>query len=365
MGSEDHPTSWWRALPETGRVRCQLCPRACTLTPGQRGFCFVRKATSAGMVLDTHGRSSGFCIDPIEKKPLYHFLPGTPVLSFGTAGCNLGCRFCQNWDLSRARQADRAQSVASPTAIARTAAQHGCASVAFTYNEPIVFAEYAIDTAHACHEQGVHTVAVTAGYVNQGPREDFFAVIDAANVDLKAFSEDFYRRLCDAELGPVLDTLRYLAQETDVLVEVTTLLVPGENDTDAELDALSAFVAGEMGPEVPLHFSAFHPAHKLTDKSRTPHATLTRARRIARANECKHVYLGNVYDPEASSTYCASCGRMVIERAGYQLGAWSLEGCCCAHCGTSLHGRFAEGPGTWGSRRQPVTLRPPVRTPRG
>ncbi len=354
MGSTPHPARWWRQLPESERVQCQLCPRACALRPGQRGFCFVRKADAGGMVLDTYGRSSGFCIDPIEKKPLYHFFPGSSVLSFGTAGCNLGCRFCQNWDLSRARRADRSQSRASPEAIARTATQHGCASVAFTYNEPLIFAEYAIDAARACHEAGVHTVAVTAGYVSPGPREAFFDTMDAANVDLKSFSEDFYRRMCDAELGPVLDTLRYLAKETELLLEVTTLLVPGENDSDAELDALSAFVADELGAEVPLHFSAFHPAYRVTDKERTPHATLSRARRLARANGLQHVYLGNVHDPEASSTYCASCGRRVVERAGYRLGAWELQRGACAHCGATLHGRYAEGPGTWGSRRRQV-----------
>ena len=345
MGSrEDHGHSarWWQALggPDP-RFRCDLCPRGCELSPGQRGFCYVRLATEEGLVLDTYGRSSGFAVDPIEKKPLYHFLPGSRVLSFGTAGCNLGCRFCQNWDLSRARSADRAQARARPAEIARLARRQDCASVAFTYNEPLIFAEYAIDTATACREAGIRNVAVSAGYVNPGPREAFFGVMDAANIDLKAFSDDFYRRLCGARIGPVLDTLRYVAQETEVLLEVTTLLIPGENDSDPELAELCGFVVDELGPEVPLHFSAFHPAHKLTDKSRTPHATQRRARRIAQEHGLKHVYLGNVYDPEASSTYCAGCGVRLIERAGYRLGEQRLVRGSCGACGHALHGVFS------------------------
>ncbi len=330
MGSTDSPPAparWWRRLEGEGpRFRCELCPRGCVLEPGQRGFCFVRMAGAQGMVLDTYGRSSGFAVDPIEKKPLYHFLPGSEVLSFGTAGCNLGCRFCQNWDLSRARRADRAQAQASPARIAALAAKQRCASVAFTYNEPIVFAEYAVDTARACREAGLRTVAVSAGFIEPAPREEFFGVMDAANIDLKSFSDAFYRRLCGARLDPVLDTLRFLAQETDILLEVTTLLIPGENDSDAELHGLCAFVAGELGVEVPLHFSAFHPSYQLTDRPRTPHATQQRARRVAREHGLQHVYLGNVYDPEASSTYCAACGERLIERARYQLGAGGPRG---------------------------------------
>ncbi len=342
MGSTDHPARWWRRLDgEPPHFRCELCPRACVLEPGQRGFCYVRLATEQGLVLDTYGRSSGFAVDPIEKKPLYHFLPGTGVLSFGTAGCNLGCRFCQNHDLSRARSADRAQSHASPQQIATLAQRQRCASVAFTYNEPIIFAEYAIDTALACREAGVRTVAVSAGYIDAGPREDFFGVMDAANIDLKSFSDDFYRRLCGARLGPVLDTLRCLANETDILLELTTLLIPQENDSDAELHALCAFVAEELGVWVPLHFSAFHPTYRLTERPRTPHATQQRARRIAREHGLRHVYLGNVHDPEASSTYCAACGERLIERVRYRIGERRLADGACARCGERLHGVFA------------------------
>jgi pyruvate formate lyase activating enzyme len=342
MGSTHHPARWWRRLEgESDRFRCELCPRACELAPGQRGFCYVRLATERGLVLDSHGRSSGFAVDPIEKKPLYHFLPGTGVLSFGTAGCNLGCGFCQNHDLSRARSADRAQSHASPEQIAALALRQGCASVAFTYNEPIIFAEYAIDTALACREAGLRAVAVSAGYVEPAPRGAFFGVMDAANIDLKSFSDDFYWRLCGVRLAPVLDTLRYLAQETDVLLEVTTLLIPQENDSDAELHALCAFVAEELGVWVPLHFSAFHPAYRMMDKPRTPHATQQRARRIAREHGLQHVYLGNVHDPEASSTWCAACGERLIERAAYRIGERRLVDGACTRCGQRLHGVFA------------------------
>lgn len=341
MGSPHHPARWWHRLDGAEpRFRCGLCPRACELRPGQRGFCAVRLATEDGLVLDTWGRSSGFAVDPIEKKPLYHFLPGSTVLSFGTAGCNLGCRFCQNWSLSRARTEERALARGAPDWIAAEALRQGCASVAFTYNEPIVFAEYAIDTALACRERGVRTVAVSAGYVEPAAREALFGVMDAANIDLKAFSDAFYQRLCGARLAPVLDTLRWLARQPGLLLEVTTLLIPEENDSDQELHDLCAFVAGELGPEVPLHFSAFHPAHRLTERPRTPHATQQRARRIALEHGLRHVYLGNVWDPEASSTSCAGCGERLIERAGYRIGECRLRDGACEACGTRLWGVF-------------------------
>jgi len=353
--TSDYPARWWTLLPD-GRMECRLCPRFCKLQESQRGFCFVRQRTGDKMVLTTYGRSSGFCVDPIEKKPLNHFLPGTSVLSFGTAGCNLGCRFCQNWDISKARESDRLSDAASPDAIAATAKRLGCHSVAFTYNDPVIFAEYAIDVAEACRAQGIKTVAVTAGYITDEARPEFYRAMDAANVDLKAFTEDFYHRLCYAQLQPVLDTLVYLRRETDVWFEVTTLLIPGENDSREELDRASDWFAANLGPDVPWHFTAFHPDFKMLDKPRTPAATLTQAREIARAKGLKHVYTGNVHDRAGGSTWCPACGALLIERDWYELGAYNLEGNRCRACGSEIAGRFARQPGTWGARRLPVQM---------
>jgi pyruvate formate lyase activating enzyme len=339
-----------------GRVECRLCPRFCKLQDGQRGFCFVRQRAGDGIVLTTYGRSSGFCIDPIEKKPLNHFLPGTSVLSFGTAGCNLGCRFCQNWDISKAREFARLSDAAGPDAIAATAKRLACRSVAFTYNDPVVFAEYAIDVAQACRAQGIKTVAVTAGYITGEARPEFYRAMDAANVDLKAFTEDFYHRLCFAELQPVLDTLLYLRRETDVWLEVTTLLIPGENDSPGELDRASDWFAANLGPGVPWHFTAFHPDFKMPDTPWTPPATLARARRIALSKGLNHVYTGNIHDREGGSTWCPSCGALLIERDWYEIGAYNMDGGRCKACGCEIAGRFEAQPGRWGARRQPVRL---------
>jgi pyruvate formate lyase activating enzyme len=350
------PTSFWHRL-EDGRLECDVCPRACRLQEGQRGLCFVRARENDRIVLTTYGRSSGFCVDPIEKKPLNHFLPGTPVLSFGTAGCNLACRFCQNWDISKSREIDILADEAPPERIARAAAALGCRSVAFTYNDPVIFLEYAVDAAKACHALGVRTVAVTAGYVRPEARRELFAHMDAANVDLKAFSDRFYRELCAGELQPVLETLEYLKRETKVWLEVTTLLIPGENDSAAELEAASRWFADHLGSDVPWHFSAFHPDWRLLDRAPTPPATLRRAREIARAHGIRHVYVGNVHDEEGQSTFCAGCGALLIGRDWYEITAWHLgpEGRCLA-CGTRCAGIFEPTPGTWGQRRMPVRL---------
>ena len=353
-----HPTRHWHRVDD-GRVQCDVCPRACRMHDGQRGLCFVRGVEQGELRLYTWGRSSGFCVDPIEKKPLYHFLPGTPVLSFGTAGCNLACKFCQNWDMSKSREMDTLADAATPEMLAAAAERLGCASVAYTYNDPVIFLEYADDVALACRERGIRNVAVTAGYVSPAPRAELFAHMDAANVDLKAFTEDFYRRLCGAELGAVLETLEYLRHETNLWLEITTLLIPGENDSDGEIDALTRWVAGHLGPDVPLHFSAFHPDWKLRELPPTPRATLVRARRIARANGLRHVYTGNVRDPEGGSTWCAGCGRCLIGRDGYEIAAWGLdEQGVCRDCGTRLPGVFGAEPGSWGNQRLPVRLAP-------
>src|SRR5688572_2176522 len=350
------PGRYWHLL-EDGRIQCDLCPRLCKLHEGQRGLCFVRARQGDEIVLTTYGRSSGFCIDPIEKKPLNHFLPGTAVLSFGTAGCNLTCKFCQNWDISKARAFDRLQAVASPEAIAEAAVASGCRSVAFTYNDPVIFLEYAVDVAEACRERGLKTVAVSAGYICEEPRVEFFSKMDAANIDLKGFTDGFYRNLCSARLGPVLETLEYLKHETDVWFEITTLLIPGENDSPAEIEALSRWVLERLGPDVPLHFTAFHPDWKMLDKPATPASTLRQARRIAQDAGLRYVFTGNTHDEEGQSTYCHACKERLIGRDWYELTAWNVtaEGRCLA-CGTQCAGVFEGRPGAWGRRRRPLTV---------
>jgi pyruvate formate lyase activating enzyme len=350
------PARYWHAL-ENGRIQCDVCPRFCQLHDGQRGLCFVRARDGDRLVLTTYGRSSGFCVDPIEKKPLNHFLPGTPILSFGTAGCNLTCKFCQNWDISKSREVDTLTDRATPEGIAQAALASGCRSVAFTYNDPVIFLEYAIDVARACHERGLRTVAVTAGYITPEPRAEFFRHMDAANVDLKAFSEDFYHRLCTGHLEPVLDTLAYLKKETGVWFEITTLLIPGENDSDGEIDAMSHWILTNLGPDVPLHFSAFHPDWKMMDTPPTPPETLLRARSIAAAAGLRYVYTGNIHDEEGGSTYCRQCGTVLIGRDWYELTAWNLtpDG-ACRTCGTPCAGVFEPLPGTWGRKRRPIRL---------
>ena len=350
------PTKYWHRL-EDGRIQCDLCPRYCKLHEGQRGLCFVRACQDGQIVLTTYGRSSGFCVDPIEKKPLNHFLPGTAVLSFGTAGCNLACKFCQNWDISKSREIDTLADAASPETIARAAKELGCRSVAFTYNDPVIFLEYAVDVAAACHAQGIKTVAVTAGEICEEPRKEFFAAIDAANIDLKAFTERFYREICAGHLQPVLDTLQYVKHETDVWLEITTLLIPGHNDSDKELDEMTRWVVEKLGPEVPMHFTAFHPDFRMLDTPPTPPETLSRARKIAMDNGVRYAYTGNVYDPEGQTTYCHKCGHVLIGRDQYEITKWNLtaEG-HCNQCGEPCAGVFEAEPGHCGPRRLPVRL---------
>ena len=339
------PTRYWHHR-EDGRVQCDLCPRHCALHEGQRGLCFGRARRGDAIVLTTYGRSTGFAVDPIEKKPLFHFYPASRVLSFGTAGCNLACRFCQNWDISKARTDDVLGAAASPDEVAAEAARLGCRSVAFTYNDPVAFHEYAVDTARACRERGIATVAVTAGYVDPEPRAEFYECVDAANIDLKSFDDAFYRRWCGGRLAPVLETLEYVARHTATWLEVTTLLIPGLNDSPAEVSALSAWVAGHLGPDTPLHFSAFHPAFRMTGRPPTPAATLSEARRLARAEGLRFAYTGNMADPEGQSTRCAGCGAMLVGRDRYRLTAWGLAaGGRCAACGRACPGLFGPGPG--------------------
>ncbi len=350
---------WWRGLAG-GKIECDLCPRRCVLAPGQRGFCFVRRNAGGRMELTTYGRSTGFCVDPIEKKPLNHFFPGTPVLSFGTAGCNLGCRFCQNWSISRSRDVDERCDAALPVEIAAAARELDCVSVAYTYNDPVVWAEYALETARACRALGVRSVAVTNGYITRAAKAEFFGLMDAANVDLKGFSPEFYHRQALSGRGgleDVLDTLVFLRRETETWLEITTLLIPGLNDSEQEIGAACAWIVRELGADVPLHFTAFHPDYRLCDRPPTPVATLRRAREIARAAGLQHVYTGNVHDPAGQSTYCASCGETLIARDGYEIRAYRLdERGACARCGQPLAGRFGAAAGTWGGKRLPVRI---------
>ena len=334
------PTKYWTKV-DNAKVRCDVCPRACLLQDGQRGLCFVRMARAGEIVLTTYGRSSGFAVDPIEKKPLNHFYPSSKVLSFGTAGCNLTCKFCQNWDMSKAREMDILQHQASPEMIAKAALANGCKSVAYTYNDPVIFLEYALDVAQACHEYGVKNVAVTAGYVEGQAREDFFRPMDATNVDLKAFSDDFYRKTCGGKLQTVLDTLLYLKNSTQIWVELTTLLIPGENDSEQELDQMTRWVVDNLGSNVPMHFSAFHPDYKMRHLPRTPAETLSTARQIALDNGVAYAYTGNVHDKSGESTYCAECGEVLIGRDWYVLSEMNLtdEG-CCGFCGSVCDGVF-------------------------
>ena len=354
--SANHPGRWWHRLDD-GRIQCDLCPRDCRLHEGQRGACFVRQREGDAMVLTTYGRSSGFCIDPVEKKPLNHFYPGSSILSFGTAGCNLACKFCQNWDISKSREMDTLMDAASPLAIARAAKRTGARSVAFTYNDPVIFAEYAMDTADACRELGVATVAVTAGYIGTDARREFFAKMDAANVDLKGFTDEFYVKLCGAHLAPVLDTLVYLKHETSCWFELTTLLIPGKNDSAAEIEAMSRWIVRELGPDVPLHLTAFHPDYKMTDLAATPPATLGRSREIALAEGLRHVYTGNVHDRTGGTTFCPGCAKPLVVRDWHEILDYGLtDDGNCRHCGTAIPGRFERYQGAFGPQRVPIRM---------
>ena len=355
----DLPGRYFHELDD-GRLQCDLCPRRCRLKDGQKAFCFVRERRGDRIVLATYGRSTGFCVDPIEKKPLNHFLVGTPILSFGTAGCNLGCRFCQNWEISKSREVDRLADHASPEGIAKVAAGHDCSSVAYTYNDPVTWAEYVIDVAEACHRQGLRNVAVTAGFITKAAREEFFAPIDAANVDLKAFTDSFYKEVCLSKPGglqDVLDTLVWLVHDSNVWVEITTLLIPGLNDSDQEIRAECEWIARELGPDVPLHFTAFRPKFRLLDRPVTPPATCKRARKIALDCGLHYVYTGNIRDPEGQTTTCPGCGEALIERDRYQIRTYQLDGTGnCPSCQRTIAGVFADSNGGWGSRRLPVSV---------
>jgi pyruvate formate lyase activating enzyme len=279
------------------------------------------------------------------------------VLSFGTAGCNLACKFCQNWDISKSREIDTLADAASPGKIALVAKELNCNSVAFTYNDPIVFMEYAIDVARACHAKNIKTVAVSSGYMCAEPRKEFYNYIDAANIDLKAFTDDFYHKITGSHLQPVLDTLLYLKHETNVWIELTTLIIPDKNDSEKELKEMTKWVVENLGPDVPMHFTAFHPDWKMMDVPATPLATLIKARKIAIDNGVHYAYTGNVDYKLGENTYCHACGLRLIARDRYKLTEWKLDDSgSCIKCGAACAGVFDKKPGNWGNKRLPIQL---------
>ena len=350
-----YPGRYYHVLDD-GRIFCDLCPRACVLKDGDRGFCFVRQNQQGKMVLTTYGLSTGFCVDPVEKKPLNHFYPGSSVLSFGTAGCNLGCKFCQNWSISKSREIAQLSQLATPKDIAAKALELGCKSVAFTYNDPVIWAEYAIDTAKACHEVGIKTIAVTAGFIKDTARAEFYEHMDAANVDLKAFSQEFYRKLCLASIEPVKETIIWLKQNTNVWFELTNLIIPTKNDAKEELKEMCQWILTNLGDKVPIHFTAFHPDFRMGDIAPTPEVTLVNAYDLAISAGLKYVYLGNILNASHQNTYCPNWKQLVIERNWYELGQFNIENQACKFCGELVDGYFDKNCGNWGRKRMPISF---------
>lgn len=330
----------YQNILKNDKVQCTICPRNCILKEGQEGFCHVRKNINGEIVLDTYGYNTGLAIDPIEKKPLYHFYPNSSVLSFGTLGCNMGCQFCQNWQMTKSRSDNHLLNKTSPQEIVRIAQEYACKSVAFTYNDPIIFFEYAIDTAKLCSEFGIKTVAVTSGYINHEPAKEFFKYMDAANIDLKGFSEEFYSKNCHAHLEPVLETIKYVKQETKCWLELTTMLIEGENDSEQMLTNQCSWILNNLGDNVPLHFSAFFPRYKFSERKHTEFSTLLKAYKIASDVGLKYVYTGNLSNTKTSSTYCKNCSKPVIIRDGYNLLEYNLSNGCCNFCFEPCEGRF-------------------------
>lgn len=322
------------------KVQCTICPRNCKLGEGQSGFCYVRKNIGGEVILTTYGYNTGLAIDSIEKKPLYHFYPGSNILSFGTLGCNMGCLFCQNWHISKNKSDVRSLNQSTPQQIVETAIAYNCKSVAFTYNDPVIFFEYAVDTAKLCRENGIKTVAVTAGFINPEPRKEFFKYMDAVNIDLKSFTDTFYGQYCLAHLQPVLDTINYVANETDCHLELTTLLIEGQNSSESEIISECQWILDNLGDDIPLHFSAFHPSFKMMDIPKTSVGTLLRAYKIAQKLGLKYVYTGNIIDTETSTTFCPECKKAVIVRDAYTISDYRLTGNVCNYCGYKIKGEF-------------------------
>ncbi|MCX6151304.1 MAG: AmmeMemoRadiSam system radical SAM enzyme [Ignavibacteriales bacterium] len=340
MDAETFKLAKWWEQTENEKILCTLCPRYCTIGNGQAGFCFIRKNIDGKLYSLGYGRPTGFGIDPIEKKPLSHFYPGTTILSFGTAGCNLGCKFCQNWSISKARLDDLNSLEASPEQVVELAKKYNTPSIAFTYNDPTIFGEYVVDISRIAREEGIHSVMVTAGYIDKEARKDVYKYIDAANVDLKAFTENFYHKLTFSHLNDVLDTLVWLKNETEIWFEITTLLIPDENDLLDEIKQMCDWILKNLGDSVPLHFTAFHPDFKMINNIRTPGKTLDMARSIAIATGIKYCYVGNVHNIEGQTTFCPSCKTELIKRDWHSVLNNKLLNGKCFKCGENIAGVF-------------------------
>ncbi len=330
---------WWEPV-ENEKILCTLCPRYCKIGDGQPGFCYIRQNHNGKLYTLGYARPSGFAIDPIEKKPLNHFLPGTKVLSFGTAGCNLGCKFCQNWSISKAKIDDLNSVYATPEDVIALAKENNTPSIAYTYNDPTIFGEYVIDISKLGREENIKSVMVTAGYIDKEARKDVYKYIDAANVDLKGFTERFYWKTTFSHLDDVLDTLIWLKNETDVWIEITTLLIPDENDSEEEIKLECEWILKNLADNVPLHFTAFHPDFKMKDKENTPECTLTKARGIALSMGIKYCYVGNVHNIEGQTTFCPDCGENLIRRDWHTVISDNLTDGRCNNCDTLIDGVF-------------------------
>lgn len=318
-------------------VQCELCPKLCVIPPGQSGDCRIRVNLDGKLCAVTYGYPSAVHIDPVEKKPVNHFLPGTAIFSIATVGCNLHCKNCQNWEISQCNPEEAAAVSLSPERIASQARQYGCLSVAYTYTEPMVYYEYALDSCIRVREAGLKNVLVTAAYLNEKPWRELCRYVDAATVDVKAFSEKFYREICNATLKPILNCL-VVAKSLGVLVEMSNLLIPTLNDSDSDIASLCRWIKENMGRETPLHFLRFFPHYQMRHLPPTPAATLDRARQIAMASGLDYVYIGNLLVEDAQSTRCPSCRRLLIRRVGQAVTQNVLSAGRCPDCRTEIYG---------------------------
>ena len=339
-----YPAAHFTVLPN-GNIRCDLCPRQCEVMDGDRGECGVRENRGGKYVTLAYGNPTAVHVDPIEKKPLFHVLPGTGSYSIATAGCNLHCKFCQNWEISQARPEETFNFDLAPAAIVQAARETSCPSIAHTYVEPMVFYEYMLEIARLSKAAGIINVCHSAGYINPQPLKELCPHIQAACVDLKGFTDNFYKEMVDATLAPVLETLKILRKQ-GVHLEIVNLVIPQFNDNPKDLEKMCAWIRDELGPLTPLHFSRFYPLYKMKQHYPTPVSTLEKAREIALKSGLKYVYLGNIPANPAENTYCHNCSQLIIPRRGYMVGEMKLKEGKCAFCGTAI-------PGIW-SQPKPV-----------